>query len=180
MWLFFFYISRPLFKRVGWPSYIASPLIIIGHSGISIGDRVRILPNARLECSGEGSELFLGDNISSGPNLTIICGSGRRLEIMSDTTISANVFICDVEHDYRRIAQHIMDQPLIKKRTVIGKGSFIGYGAMIQAGTILGDQCVVGANSVVKGEFPAYCVIAGNPAKVIKKYNQSSQKWERV
>lgn len=99
---------------------------------------------------------------------------------MSDTTISANVFICDVEHDYRRIAQHIMDQPLIKKRTVIGKGSFIGYGAMIQAGTILGDQCVVGANSVVKGEFPAYCVIAGNPAKVIKKYNQSSQKWERV
>jgi acetyltransferase-like isoleucine patch superfamily enzyme len=179
-WLFRFSFLRLLFKDAGWPSYIAPPLMIIGHSKISIGNRVRIMPNARLECTGERSELFFGNNISVGPSLTIICGSDRRLEIKSNTTISANVFICDVEHDYRCIGQHIMEQPLIKKQTVIGEGSFIGYGAIIQAGTILGEQCVVGANSVVRGVFPDYCVIAGNPAKIIKQYNIESQIWERV
>ena len=50
---------------------------------------------------------------------------------------------------------------------------------MIQSGTILGKQCIVGANSVVRGQFPDYCVIAGNPAKIIKKYNFNTRKWEK-
>lgn len=53
-------------------------------------------------------------------------------------------------------------------------------GAAIQAGTVLGKQCIVGANSVVRGTFPDYCVIAGVPAKIIRKYNAESHSWERV
>lgn len=53
-------------------------------------------------------------------------------------------------------------------------------GVAIQAGTILGEQCIVGANSVVRGTFPDYCVIAGVPAKIIKIYNKESGEWVRV
>ena len=66
------------------------------------------------------------------------------------------------------------------KETTIGENCFIGMGAAIMPGTVLGKQCVVGANSVVKGTFPDYCVIVGSPAKIVKKYNQHTQIWEKI
>ena len=69
---------------------------------------------------------------------------------------------------------------MIIKETKIGENCFIGIGAAIQAGTILGNHCVVGANSVVKGIFPDYSIIAGVPAKVIKRYNIQSGLWEKT
>lgn len=51
----------------------------------------------------------------------------------------------------------------------IGKNCFIGCNALILKGTELGDGCVVGAGAVVSGKFEAGSVIAGNPAKVIRK-----------
>ena len=58
----------------------------------------------------------------------------------------------------------------IRKSPVrIGDDCFIGTGSIILKGTILGNNCVVGAGSVVHGEFPDNCVIAGNPAKIIKR-----------
>ena len=52
-------------------------------------------------------------------------------------------------------------------------------GAAIMAGTVLGKQCVVGANAVVRGTFPDFCVIVGAPARIVKKYNPDTQKWEK-
>ena len=43
------------------------------------------------------------------------------------------------------------------------------YKRQILKGTQLGDGCVVGAGAVVSGKFEENCVIAGNPAKVIRK-----------
>lgn len=51
----------------------------------------------------------------------------------------------------------------------IGKNVFIGCNALILKGTTIGDNCVIGAGSVVHGVFEDNCVIAGNPAKVIKR-----------
>ena len=44
----------------------------------------------------------------------------------------------------------------------------------------IGRNCVIGANSVVTTDVPDYCVAAGNPARIIKKYNQTTKKWEKV
>ena len=48
------------------------------------------------------------------------------------------------------------------------------------AGTTLGKQCIVGANSVVKGNYPDYCVIVGAPAKIVKKYNMERCIWQKT
>ena len=54
------------------------------------------------------------------------------------------------------------------KEIRIGRNCFIGCNSIILKGTILGDGSVVGAGVVVSGIFPDNCVIAGNPARVIR------------
>ena len=56
----------------------------------------------------------------------------------------------------------------------IGKNCFIGCNSIILKGTVLGDGCVVGAGAVVAGKFEDNCVIAGNPAKVIKRLEEKN------
>ena len=170
-------VYSPFFGSFGFPSYLGKPISISGISRIFIGKRVRIQPNIRMEAHGKNSKLTIEDNVSIGQNVHITTGS--ELVIKKSSTILANTFITDIDHDYQEIGVHIMEQKMFIKYTVIGENCFIGIGVAIQAGTILGKQCVVGANSVVRGEFPDYCVIAGNPARIIKKYNFESKKWER-
>lgn len=55
------------------------------------------------------------------------------------------------------------------KEIVIGKNCFIGCNAIILKDTVVGDGCVVGAGAVVSGKFEDNRVIAGNPARVIRK-----------
>lgn len=55
------------------------------------------------------------------------------------------------------------------KEIHIGKNCFLGCNSIILKGAVLGDGCVVGAGAVVSGKFEDNCVIAGNPAKVIRR-----------
>ncbi len=53
-------------------------------------------------------------------------------------------------------------------KTVIGKYCFIGCGSIIMPNVTIGDHSVVAAGSVVTKDVPNNCIVAGNPAKVIK------------
>lgn len=52
--------------------------------------------------------------------------------------------------------------------TYIGKQCIIGYASIILPGVKLGDNVIVGAGSVVSKDVPSNCIVAGNPAKIIK------------
>ena len=52
---------------------------------------------------------------------------------------------------------------------IIKKHTWIGANAILLAGTKISEDSIIGAGSVVKGSFPQNCIIAGNPAKVVKK-----------
>ena len=47
-------------------------------------------------------------------------------------------------------------------------------------GVTIGENSIIGANSVVTKNIPANSIAVGNPARVVKKYNFNTQKWERV
>lgn len=51
----------------------------------------------------------------------------------------------------------------------LGNNVFIGNNSIILLNTTVGDNCIIGAGSVVRGQFPDHCVIVGNPAKVLMK-----------
>lgn len=165
------------FGKVGNMSYIGRPLFIEGRKNIFIGNYVRIFPGIRMEAL-DGGEICIGNNLAIEQNVHIISGK-RSLNIGDDTTISANVFISNVDHEYKNIEKSVMEQSLLVKETQIGKSCFIGYGAVILPGTKLGNHCIVGANAVVRGTYSDNCVIAGNPARIIKKYDFESESWKK-
>ncbi|WP_445777215.1 acyltransferase [Shewanella sp.] len=175
-WMLRAIVYKIFMKQFGLLSYIGSPCYVSGLPFWQFGYKVRIYPQARIESLG--GVIRIGDDVSIGQNLHLI--SMSSVYIGSKTTVSANVFISDVDHDYKIIDVHIMDQALIAKETFIGENCFIGYGCVILPGTFLGKQCIVGANSVVRGTFPDHCVIAGSPAKIIKRYDFINNIWKKT
>lgn len=178
LWFFKTLFLRIEFKKIGLSSYISSPVFILNGNRIEIGNRVRIFPGSRMEVHNDGT-IIIENNCSIGQNLHLI-SSNEKLIIGKNTTISGNVFITNIDHDYTEIGVHILAQEYKVRTTNVGQNCFIGYGAVLQPGTVLGEQCVVGANSVVRGTFPDFCVIAGVPAKIVKRYNTVTQFWEKT
>jgi acetyltransferase-like isoleucine patch superfamily enzyme len=178
LWVLRAILYKPFFKKFGFLSYIGKPVIILGSQNISIGQKVRIYPLVRME-TFNNANLIIQDNVGIAQNVQITC-SDIDLTISSGTVILANSYITNIDHSYEDLSLPILDQKNNVKRTFIGENCFIGIGSSIQAGTILGKHCIVGSNSVVCGVFPDYCVIVGSPAKIIKKYNLTSNQWEKT
>lgn len=59
--------------------------------------------------------------------------------------------------------------------TIVGNDVWIGQGARILPGCCIGDGVIIGAGSVVGGSVPAYTIVAGNPAKVVRKRFDADQ-----
>ena len=92
-----------------------------------------------------------------------------KITIGKDVHIAANVGIITQNHNPENPDEH-----LPAKAVSIGDHCWIGMNAVILPGVHLGDYTTVGAGSVVTHSFEqGYCVIAGNPAKVIKVIEKS-------
>jgi lipopolysaccharide O-acetyltransferase len=71
-----------------------------------------------------------------------------------------------------------MQQALISKGPVtIGRRCFLGFRVAVMPGVTLGEHCVVGANSTVTRSFPAYSMIGGSPARLLKTYSLETHQW---
>lgn len=174
-------LTRKQYAKYHYSVVIRHPLLINGKRGIIFGKNVFIRDNARIEClikENEKASLYIGNRVSIEQDLHLICG--KSVYIGDDCVFSARVFISDVNHQYIDINKNVLQQDLDVKTVKIDDGTFLGYGVVVLPGVHLGKHCIVGANSVVTKSFPDYCVIAGNPARLIKKYNAETKSWEKV
>lgn len=115
-----------------------------------------------------GAVIEIGDNVGIS-GATIYARS--KITIGDNTNIGGNVKILDNDfHPIDPDARLRDDKELIGTASVqIGKNCFIGCNVLILKGSKIGDNCVVGAGAVVSGSFEDNCVIAGNPARIIKR-----------
>ena len=178
LWGFRALIYKPFFKKIGVPSYIGKPCFIEGKTRITIGKRVRIFPGVRMEAKETGT-ITIGNNTAIEQNVHIT-SSGSELIIGKDVAIFANTFITNIDHKYDNINCSVLEQGIDEKITTIGDGCMIGASAAIMAGTKLGRHCIVGTGTAVKGEYPDYCVIVGNPGRIVKRYDNKTKEWKRV
>jgi acetyltransferase-like isoleucine patch superfamily enzyme len=149
---------------------------------ISLGDDVLIWPGCRIEgvtgLAGSAPRIDIEDGVTMQQHCHITAAS--TLHIGAGTTVLSNVVITDMDHGYETIGVRVCDQAIAVKDTWIGRQCFVGAGARILAGTRLGDHCVVGANAVVRGEFPVGSVIVGSPARVVRTFDVATRTWRKA
>lgn len=97
------------------------------------------------------------------------------LEIGEHTTIGLSVFVWSHTSFLMNLAmQNYSGSPLIKRtKTKIGDGVFIGGHAVIYPGVTIGSKSVVLPMSVVTRDIPPYSMVAGSPARVVKKISEN-------
>lgn len=118
----------------------------------------------------------IGDNTRIGIGCVVI----GPVFIGNDVILAQNIVLSGLNHEYQNIHAPIWKQPVTTAPITVEDEVWIGANAVITAGVRLGKHCVVAAGSVVTKDVASYTIVAGNPAKIIKRYNELTGSWERV
>jgi serine acetyltransferase len=92
------------------------------------------------------------------------------IEIGDDIQTGPYVYITDQNHSYADPVEPIGRQWPTEAGVRIGSGSWLGANVIILPGAQIGEHVVVAAGAVVRGTFPDRCVVAGVPAKIVRRW----------
>lgn len=182
-----FYFWRLSVKSIFNYSYISPLSKITFAKNIELGEKTYISSNSILT-SGIPGRLSLGNNcvvkeyailncpkgfIEIGNNCSVnsFCylGGYGGIKIDNGVRIAPGAKIYAFEHIYERTDVPIYKQGIKPKKVIIGDDVWIGSNAIITGGVTIGKGAIVAAGAVVTKSVEEYTIVAGVPAKIIKK-----------
>jgi len=121
-------------------------------------------------------DVIIGDRSKIGISNVVI----GPIKIGNDCIFAQNIVLSGLNHGYEDVNISPEDQPITATEIIVEDEVWIGANAVVVAGVTIGKHSVVAAGSVVTKDVPAFSVVGGNPAKILKQYNPESKKWERI
>lgn len=145
---------------------IGNNLRIRGGNGIhSFGDNLVIYDNVIFECYSKDATIKTGNNCVFSFGVVVSCSI--NIELGNDVWIGEYSSIRDSTHQFS--SSKSLSQTQDKKSAIkIGSNVWVGKNVLILPGVIIGDNVVIAAGSVVKGECLSNSLYAGNPAILVK------------
>lgn len=136
--------------------------------GTSIWQFVVVLRGARLgkNCN-ICAQVFIENDVVVGDHVTVKCG----VQLWDGVTLEDNVFVGPNVTFTNDPFPRSKVYPEKFPRTLVKRGASIGANATLLPGITLGEGCLVGAGAVVTKDVPAYTLVVGNPARVVRTLN---------
>lgn len=142
----------------------------LSKEGITIGDNVSILSHTIIECTGViraiGEGLVIGNYVGIAQNCFIQVRG--RVTIGDRVIFGPNVSIFSETHIFDDPELPVSIQGETRKGVTIEDGAWIGTRSTILDGVTIGKNSIVAAGAIVTHDVPAYSIVGGVPAKVIK------------
>jgi acetyltransferase-like isoleucine patch superfamily enzyme len=173
-----------------WVKWFINPFVHKKGKNTLIRRRTRmdVLPFEEFRIGSDSTiEDFCTVNNGVGP---VVIGDRTRIGLGSvligpvtignDVRLAQNVVMSGLNHSYQDVNLPISRQPVTTKPISIMDETWIGANVFVAAGVTVGKHCVVAGGSVVTKDIPDYSVAAGNPARIIRKYNPAIGEWERT
>lgn len=171
------------FRRIGTGTRLAFPQgTVFGTPWIELGDHCVIGAEVTLT-AGMMPDLDLGPDTILRLGNGVVLGRGSHVIADTSVTIGDDVFfgpycyVTSTNHSYDDPHEPVGKQWPRTAPVEIGAGSWLGHGAVVLPGARLGRNVVVAAGSVVRDEVPDHAVVAGAPARVVRRW-ESEAGWQ--
>lgn len=148
-------ILSELIGSLGKNCFLQGPITFHYGSHTTIGDNCFINFNFTVQ---DDAKVTIGSGCNFGPNVTIVTPCHPMLADERKEILCADGVI-------RRLCY--------AKPVSIGKDCWFGANVVVCPGVTVGDNCVIGAGSVIVKDIPSDCFAAGNPCKVIRKLTEA-------
>ena len=147
-------------RRVGSnPVVLGDPIVDGGD--LEIGDRFQIWSAHRQTMVSGPGRIRIGNGVFI--NAGVVVYSEVAITIGDDVALANEVYVMDTN------SHGIEGRDPLAAPVVIGRGTWVGARAIILPGVTIGSRVVVGAGAVVSRDVPDEVLVAGNPAKVVRK-----------
>ena len=166
---------------------IRFPIRIRGRNLIKVGKGFTTGFNCRIDAytyKNANTVINIGNNVQINDYVHI--GAVEYVEIQDNVLIASKVFITDHNHGSYSGQNHDSpnsipkDRQIYSNKVVIEKNVWLGEFVSVLPGVNIGEGSIIGTMSVVNKNIPPYSLAVGSPARVIKKYNFQTSKWEKI
>ena len=130
-------------------------------SRVTLGKMVRVHSGCKLKAR-RGGVLTLGDDVKLNYNCILVCH--ESISVGAGTIFGPSVLVYDHNHDHRF---PLREDRFCSSPISIGRDCWIGANTVILRGAAIGDNCVIGAGCVVRGEIPAGTVLVQKRENVL-------------
>jgi acetyltransferase-like isoleucine patch superfamily enzyme len=161
---------RRQFHAFGARSVLHDPMWIFGGDRIAIGDDCLILHRAWLSVEAIAWDLpapvlRIGNRVGIRPHCSL--SAAESVVIEDDVILGAYTSVIDSDHTFREGNPNVMHNSLDTTPIRIGRGTWVAERVSVLRGADIGECCIIGANSVVRGQIPPYSIAVGSPARVV-------------
>jgi len=183
--------NTPQDIEIALPRTIINPEKIFLENGIRLGPGTLLMaithyPTSWMEHPEKkqpeqkfNPKITIGNRVTATARLQIAAFS--EITIEDDVMFASNINITDGLHAYENANDPYKYQGIFKIAPIlIKRGCWIGQNVVILPGVTIGEFTIIGANSVVTKSIPDRCIAIGAPAKVIKKWDETTQMWVSV
>jgi len=150
--------KNPSRIRVGRGSHVRGELLVFANGGeVVIGDNCFVGEGSRI---WSGERIVIGDNVLISHNVNIVDTNAHEINHIE----RAAGFHKLVRGGHPKYKTNVLTAPV-----AIGDYAWISFNACILRGVTIGRGAIVGGGSVVSDDVPDFAVVAGNPARIIRK-----------